>query len=115
MVTLILFSEAPRASARGICGEAKRNSAEANPAFHPPQLGLLRTPSAIAYGVGRGRAPYGVHRGRLSPSLSSSSLWRRLILPVLPHRASWRRRVRAMIGEISQLVKDFSKISVMIW
>jgi len=36
------YSEAPRASARGICGEAKRNSAEANPAFRPPQLGLLR-------------------------------------------------------------------------
>jgi len=35
------YSEAPRASARGICGEAKRNSAEANPAFRPPQLGLL--------------------------------------------------------------------------
>ena len=44
----------------------------------------LRTPSAIAFGVGRGRAPCWVRRGRLSPSLSGSSLWRRLILPVLP-------------------------------
>ena len=45
LVTLIRYpnaSEAPRASARGICGEAKRNSAEANPAFRLPQLGLLR-------------------------------------------------------------------------
>jgi hypothetical protein len=36
LVTLTRYpnaSEAPRASARGICGEAKRNSAEANPAF----------------------------------------------------------------------------------
>jgi hypothetical protein len=53
------MSEAPRAAARGICGEAKRNSAEANP------------PS-----------PFGLRRGRLSP-----------FLPVLPHGASWRRRV----------------------
>ena len=36
------MSEAPRASARGIRGKAKRSCAEANPAFHPPQLGLLR-------------------------------------------------------------------------
>jgi len=35
-------SEAPRASARGICGKAKRNSAEANLAFRRPQLGLLQ-------------------------------------------------------------------------
>ena len=54
-------SEAPRASARGICGKAKRNCAEAN----PPTL-------------------YELRRGRLSP-----------FLPVLPHGASWRRRVKS--------------------
>jgi len=32
-----LSSEASRASVRGICGKAKRNCAEANPAFHPPK------------------------------------------------------------------------------
>jgi len=35
-----LHSEAARASARAICGEA-------NPAFHPPQLGLLRRMGAL--------------------------------------------------------------------
>jgi len=41
---MTVSSEAPRAPARGICGEAKRNSAEAT---------RLR--------------PYGLRRGRLSP------------------------------------------------
>ena len=57
---MTVSSEAPRAPARGICGEAKRNSAEAT---------RLR--------------PYGLRRGRLSPFHS-----------VLPHGASWRRRVK---------------------
>ena len=35
---------------------SKRNCAEAAPAFPSSVAGLLRTPSAIAFGVGRGRA-----------------------------------------------------------
>jgi len=57
-------SEAPRASARGICVKAKRNCAEAN----PPSL-------------------YELRRGRLPP-----------FLPVLPHGASWRRRVNKRLA-----------------
>jgi hypothetical protein len=55
-------SEAPRASARGTCGEAKRNSAEANPAFHPPQLGLLQRMGALR---GTPRSPVAI-RSRAS-------------------------------------------------
>ena len=45
--TRTTHSEAPRASAQGIRGKTKRNYAEANPAFHPPQLGLLRRTGAL--------------------------------------------------------------------
>jgi hypothetical protein len=81
--TGLLQSKAPRASARGISGKAKRNSAEAT------RLSILRSPSSVAGYCGGwtdycgGRAPIGLRRGRLTP-----------FLPVLPHGASWRRRVK---------------------
>ena len=59
MRTELWASEAPRAPARGICGEAKRNSAEAT---------RLR--------------PYGLRRGRLSPFLPvlpHGASWRRQV------------------------------------
>jgi len=73
----IPFSEAPRASARGICGKAKRNCAEA------AGLGFDGSPTRLR-SSGYGAVAY---RHRAAQALAPR------VLPVLPHGASWRRRV----------------------
>jgi protein-S-isoprenylcysteine O-methyltransferase Ste14 len=62
-----------------------RGASVAKPSGTPPKPPVF--PSSVA-GYCGGRAPYGLRRGRLSP-----------FLPVLPHRASWRRRVKTNHGE----------------
>jgi len=70
------LSEAPRAPARGICGKAKRNSAVAT-RLRPTGYAAV----ACCHFIG-------------------PKPWRRPILPVLPHGASWGRRVKLQKGAV---------------